>query len=434
MTTKPPEKIGESRSYWTHKVDNFPSPVAQFRMSQLIDLDDRLYETARVVYRFMVGWYHDGHGDALLSQRHVAKVMKQRAPDGAVVPSRNAVQRAILALMDAGWVVRSFQGRGKGRGASRYVPVMNVLELAAQGKFPQPAHSNGPVELAHSIGPLVARANGPVDVEPAHSNGPKTLLPDPSTDAVTGNGNVSALADAPGGAAMQEDFERLWKAYGKYGSKEASRKAFNAISDPNIAHMIERASAWATSAKPGQRRMSLEKWLIQERYDEADRKTVQANRVTANTNEPPLPTVAPKPSKEPFKPWRKKVRIVSASDSTDDEGHPWIEVTFEFEDGGTWDEAYCLSPGDDEEHFEQEIRHLQDLFTAADLPFDADAAELLGARLELAQFSEYGREQYCRIYESEEPRLPAEDVTEPDGNFDMSDFIKRAKRITGEAA
>src|SRR5688572_25826624 len=132
MTALQPN-VGESPLFWTHKVDAFPSPVAQFRMAQLIDFDDRLYETARIVYRFLVGWYHDEHGDALLSQRHVAKVMKQRAPEGSVVPSRNAVQRAIIALMDTGWVVRTFQGRGKGKGASRYVPVINALELAAQG-------------------------------------------------------------------------------------------------------------------------------------------------------------------------------------------------------------------------------------------------------------------------------------------------------------
>ena len=189
MTEKQLElKVGEDRRYWTHKVKPFPEPVAQFRMAQLIDFDDRLYETARVVYRFLVGWYHHDHGDALLSQRHVAKVMKQRAPDGASVPSRNAVQRAILALLETGWVVRTAKGRGRKKTASRYIPVINVLELAEQGKFPELAHAIGPdeddAELAHANGPVsseLAHDNGPVDAKLAHAIGPKTLLPDPTT-------------------------------------------------------------------------------------------------------------------------------------------------------------------------------------------------------------------------------------------------------------
>jgi len=295
------EKIGESRAYWTHNVKTFPEPVAQFRMAQLIDFDDRLYETARVVYRFMVGWYHGGHGDALLSQRYVAKVMKQRAPAGAMVPSRNAVQRAIIALMDTGWVVRTFQGRGKGKGASRYVPVLNVLELAAQGKFPKPAHATGPVEPAHANGPLVARTNGPVDGEPAHVGGPKTLIHDPRKDAGTSiSSTVSAAPPADGltATAAAAGFERIWVVYGKLGSKKASRAAFEAIENPDVELIVERAASWAASAKPGQRRMPLEKWLAQEKWDEADRKTkaLENRPASPNTEKRGKPKVAPKPA------------------------------------------------------------------------------------------------------------------------------------------
>ncbi|TIV73082.1 MAG: hypothetical protein E5V89_02245, partial [Mesorhizobium sp.] len=273
MNTPQPEAIASSRAYWTHKVDAFPGPVAQFRMAQLIDLDERLYETARIVYRFLVGWYHDDHGDALLSQRHVAKVMKQRAPEGAAVPSRNAVQRAIIALMETGWVVRTFQGRGKGKGASRYVPVVNVLELAAQGKFPEPAHSNGPVdgqdELAHDNGPLVAHATGPVDSELAQFGGPKTRLPDPPKGAGTGSINDVSPAGGPAAVApaAAEGFERIWKAYGKLGNKTAAREAFAAIVNSDVEHIVARATSWAASAKPGQKRMPLERWHASEKYD-----------------------------------------------------------------------------------------------------------------------------------------------------------------------
>src|SRR5690606_39465258 len=83
------------------------------------------------------------------------------SPEGAVVLSRSAVNRAILALMETGWVVRTFKGRGKGKGASRYVPVLNVLELAAHGKFPEPSHSIGTVE---QIGRASCRERGEVGV------------------------------------------------------------------------------------------------------------------------------------------------------------------------------------------------------------------------------------------------------------------------------
>jgi hypothetical protein len=291
------ESISASRSYWTHAVDAFPSPVAQFRMAQLIDLDDRLYETARIVYRFLVGWYHDGHGDALLSQRHVAKVMKQRAPAGAAVPSRNAVQRAIIALMDAGWVVRTFQGRGKGKGASRYVPVLNVLEIAAQGKFPQPAHATGPVvaddELARPNGPVVAHATGPVAPELAHATGPKTLLLDPGTDPGTSNSNVSADPALAGLAAATPaaGFERIWNAYGKLGNKRASREAWSALVEPDVDLIVERAASWAASARPGQKRMPLEKWLAAEKFDEADRQVAPKERKAKD--KPPEPVTIP---------------------------------------------------------------------------------------------------------------------------------------------
>ncbi|MBO6725558.1 MAG: hypothetical protein JJ911_07860 [Rhizobiaceae bacterium] len=279
--TKPaqPEKIGETPAYWTNNVKPFPNPVAQFRMAQLIDFDARLYENARIVYRFLCAWYHDGHGDALLSQRHVAKVMKQRAPEGAATLSNRTVGRAIIALMEAGWVARTFKGRGKGRGASRYVPVVNVLELAAQGKFPEPGQYGGPVEPGHSNGPPVGHANGPVTPEQGHPNGPKTHLPDPRTDARTGKGKVSADGGAAASApAATSGFERIWKAYGKRGNKTKSREAFGAIVEPDVKHLAERAASWAASAKPGQNRMPLEKWLAEEKYDEADRRQAKRRR------------------------------------------------------------------------------------------------------------------------------------------------------------
>ncbi|MCK1379585.1 hypothetical protein IVB33_18890, partial [Bradyrhizobium sp. 24] len=66
-------------------------------------------------------------------------------------------------------------------------------------------------------------------------------------------------------------FDRIWKAYGRYGNKQASRREFEAISSPDVDYIAARADAWAASVKPGHRRMPLEKWLAAEKYDEADR-------------------------------------------------------------------------------------------------------------------------------------------------------------------
>lgn len=292
MTSLTAEKTAETRAYWTHKVDSFPGPVAQFRMAQLIDLDDRLYENARVVYRFLIGWYHDGHGDALLSMRHVSKVMRARAPDGVAVLSHSVVQRAVSALLDTGWVVRTHKGRGKGKGASRFMPVLNVLELAGQGKFPEPSHSGGTVEsgteLSRSNGTLLSRSNGTVDLELSHSNGPKTQLHDPVIEPGTSNCNEVAGPMAAGclAAPPAAGFERIWNAYGKLGSKAAAREAWAKLVDPDIDHIADRAASWAASARPGQKRMPLEKWLVAEKYDEADRRVEPKPERTAKPSTP----------------------------------------------------------------------------------------------------------------------------------------------------
>jgi hypothetical protein len=281
-------KVAESPAYWTHEVAAFPGPVAQFRMAQLIDLDDRLYENARVVYRFLIGWYHDGYGDALLSMRHVSKVMRARAPEGATILSHSVVQRAVTALLDTGWVVRTHKGRGKGKGASRFMPVLNVLELAGQGKFPEPSHSGGTVQPSRSNGTVVSRSNGTVEHEPSHSNGTKTLLLDPVIDPGTGNSNEVTRGDAAAGLApaAPAGFERIWNAYGKLGNKATSRVEWAKLIDPDVDHIADRASSWAASAHPGRKRMPLEKWLAAEKYDEADRRVEPKPEVKSADPEP----------------------------------------------------------------------------------------------------------------------------------------------------
>ena len=141
--TAEPLKVSESPSYWTNGVGDVTGPVAVSRMSQLIDYDDRLNEEARVSYRFLCNWYHKDYGDALLSMRHVARVMKSRAPVGGRCLSRSAVQRGISLLLDTGWVVRTFKGRGKDRQASRYISRIQCAGLGRSGEISRTVPSAG---------------------------------------------------------------------------------------------------------------------------------------------------------------------------------------------------------------------------------------------------------------------------------------------------
>lgn len=272
--------IGITPAYWTHKIGKDTGPVAEFRQAQLVDFDPRLTEPARIVFRFIVGWYMEDRGNALASVRHIVSTMRSRVPDGTI-PSRSAVQRALTLLLETGWLARIFTGTG--RSASRYVPAANALALASSGQFPTsvPLHRDTTV-ASHSTGTALSHSTGTQSYTASQPIGTKTRLPDPRKDAGTGSstGEVSATSAALGLPAAPADagFERVWRAYGKLGNKVASRLAYAAIDDPDVSHIASRANAWAASAKAGQKRMPLEKWLAAEKYDEVDRRTVTSPR------------------------------------------------------------------------------------------------------------------------------------------------------------
>jgi hypothetical protein len=111
----------------------------------------------------------------------------------------------------------------------------------------------------------------------------ESYVPSPADRPADGISKVSAPGGALEAPAVAGGFERIWRAYGRYGNKVASRRAFEAIINPDVDHIVSRAAAWAASAKPGQRRMPLERWLQQERYDEADR-SVRPRPTAANDN------------------------------------------------------------------------------------------------------------------------------------------------------
>ncbi|MER9150809.1 hypothetical protein NKI30_19505 [Mesorhizobium opportunistum] len=352
-----PEKLGESRAYWTHEVRTYPSPVSVIRMAQLIDFDDRLYENARIVYRFLISWYHEDFGDALMSMRHVSKVMRSRAPDGVKILSHSVVQRGIIALMEAGWVARTFKGRGKGKGASRYVPVLNVLDLAAQGKFPQPSHSGGTVEPSHANGTLVTHANGTVAAELSHANGTKTLLPDPRTDAETGNEDIDCPPPADGLAATaagQGGFDELYSAYGVRKEYAAARVEYEKLAPDAALHaeMVKAARAWRT-AGGGIERMHLARWIREGRYREDPKGERKAKPPADKPAE--AATAKPKPDFTIYPDETTTAVIDRAVSSIDDEdGAPLLEVFYKAPDGREVEHFLVLN-----EDYEEEIAELK---------------------------------------------------------------------------
>src|SRR5690606_27636224 len=81
------------------------------------------------------------------------------------------------------------------------------------------------------------------------------LLSGLQADLVVGTNEVSATGPGADAPAEAGGFERVWRAYKKHGNKQASRKAFEAIPNPEVDLITSRAASWAASAKPGQRRM-----------------------------------------------------------------------------------------------------------------------------------------------------------------------------------
>ncbi|WP_338688653.1 hypothetical protein V5279_24385 [Bradyrhizobium sp. 26S5] len=175
---------------------------------------------------------------------------------------RPAVIRACRELTEWGFTKRHV---GSGTRPSEYEPVWATTKFASGSETYTPA-SGMEMDTSCGVETITTRPASGVD---SHT---ESYLPSPAYRPADGVGK-SVSASGPGADAPAEagGFERIWRAYGRHGNKQASKRAFEAIASPDVDHIEVRASAWAASAKPGQRRMPLEKWLAAEKYDEADR-------------------------------------------------------------------------------------------------------------------------------------------------------------------
>ncbi|TGN80497.1 hypothetical protein EOW77_0028145 [Bradyrhizobium yuanmingense] len=168
-------------------------------------------------------------------------------------------------LADWGFVTRHVvSGR-----VTEYVPAWATTK-------PYPTNTSGDLATSENTSGFFAGgtpgilARGSAQTSPIFPT--ESYLPSPAYSPADGiSKSVSASGPDAEAPAVAGGFESIWLAYGRYGNKQASRQAFKDITNPDVDHIASRAASWAASAKPGQRRMPLEKWLEQERYDEADR-------------------------------------------------------------------------------------------------------------------------------------------------------------------
>ncbi|RWF62550.1 hypothetical protein [Mesorhizobium sp.] len=239
---------------------------AKFKLAIALPYDGRAKRKHMLVFGFILDWFHSKYGDALASVRHVVDELEARDPAGKGL-GRTSVNDALADLVAWGWLR---QEDGAGRNANRYVPAWDkvcvhpVVDTTEGETCVHPVVDAG----VHPVVDTNADSVHPVpDEDPLTVTGPQ--------DPVTGKSNPVAPAGGPDAVAPAAavGFERAWLAYGKHGGKKAARSEWAALPPGvDVEHIIARAASWAASAKPGQKRMPFEKWLTEERYDEADRR------------------------------------------------------------------------------------------------------------------------------------------------------------------
>ncbi|WP_027060531.1 hypothetical protein [Mesorhizobium loti] len=286
---------------------------AKFKLSTNLPYDPRAKRKHMLVFGFILDWYHSKYGDALASVRHIEALLKERDPSGKGLYIGD-VHAALTDLVAWGYLEQEL---GAGRRASRYVPNWGLVCSVRENTNTTDAASSVMISPNASV---MISPNATFDSVRDSTNEDPLTATRPQ-DGVTSNGtDVSALPAAGLAAAAPAGFENIWIAYGKHGSKVAARAAFAAIVNPDVDHIAERAASWAASAKPGKKRMPLEKWLAAEKYDEADRMVERKAAAKPVVAKPPatIPANDNQPSKwadevSPFvTPGRRPFRVTGA--------------------------------------------------------------------------------------------------------------------------
>lgn len=229
----------------------------------------------------------DSHDGGVAHSRCLVSVSFLESGTGL---TRGAIATATAELVEWGYFARRM---GRGKRPSEYFPNWAIVL--------QPTDANPSVlRLRDACVPPSPDAN--FASVPQRQDQPHLLSPDLQSGGVVESNSVSAaptappVAALPGATAEAAGFERVWRAYGKLGNKTASRTAFAAIPDVDVDHIATRAEAWAAGAKPGRKRMPLEKWLSLEKWDEADRSLVSTTAPPRGASKPKDDVMARKAS------------------------------------------------------------------------------------------------------------------------------------------
>ncbi len=274
-------EIATSPAYWTHGIGKPNGPVAKNRIAQYADHDSRLNGTDRMVLRFISDWQHNIYGDALASLRFIENTMRARAPAGRV-PTFQTIGKSIITLIESGWLIRTYtaEARSKDASGSRYVVCPDILDMAAQGRFPEKTVASNATVLEKP-----SRLMATVEAETVATVATKNHLHEPvTTEPVTCGGIESippgiattAAAATPGGAGcgVLVGFDRVAAAYDKKGDNLVKACAvFNAIAPDKktLERMVAQAASWKRTARGP--RMALARWLEERRWESKTEKT-----------------------------------------------------------------------------------------------------------------------------------------------------------------
>jgi hypothetical protein len=252
--------------YW---IDGINDPkdgsrlVKRAKLSDLMNYDERASYRHRRLWDFHLGWAHkDYNWTSLASVRRIRTEMLARSPTGKAI-SLQSIAGGNRDMVE--WQYLFEDEKGKGRRGSRYSINWQLLELAANGRFPVSVH---PVGDATSVNPAVDTAvNHVVDaksvsVHPVDDKDPttQTRLQDGAMSSSNSSaapatpphaaGLSAASGEAPQGVRVpdtQAGFEAFWNSYA-HKQQRAKAKAAWAKLDPDTelaATIIIEAARWA---------------------------------------------------------------------------------------------------------------------------------------------------------------------------------------------
>lgn len=244
----------------------------KFKLLQLLPYDARAKRKHCLVFGFILDWYHSKYGDALASVRHIVNTTKDRDPSGKGLYAGD-VHAALTDLVAWGYLD---QEKGVGRRASRYVPIWE--KLTSVHKIPNTTKNDFSVRentntcVRENTYTTDISVRGFTNEDPLTGPGHQTRGLERDIECATPTAPHAVGLVATAAVTAQDEFEKLWQAYGyKRGKPEAKRSFAKLPIEASLSDIIESATAWrdawAAQGKSDAPRFTLAKWLEREEYD-----------------------------------------------------------------------------------------------------------------------------------------------------------------------